>query len=200
MYTRAKTNLNHLQVAEEIYEYMRYEYKFLTHKGMQLERCVSTLSKKLQRLPDYKVLCWSQALDELAKNHSDNAPTPTEIIRAIERKSKQLDMVRSERANNPKEDKPFINYEALWMGADDKEKFRFFIDYKFSDVPPYIRYWFGQYNRKHRGWSAYESSLMIGYWKLPFKSAQSGAMALHQYQILDYFRERKHGGFDDVKR
>jgi len=196
MYTNDEVQkLNYSFIASEIYEHMRYEYKFLTHKGMQLEKCISTLSKKLQRLPDYKVLCWSLALDELAKNHSDNAPTPVEIIRAIEVQSRHLNTVKSERTDErPKEDKSFINYEHLWINADDKLKFRFFIDHKFTDVPPYIRYWFGQYNSKHRGWSAYESSLMIGYWKLPFKTAQSGAMATHQYQILDYFRERKHGG------
>ena len=190
MYT--KTQLNHFDIATEIYAYMRYEYKFLCHKGMELDKCISTLTKKLQRLKDHEVLLWSQALVEVAKNHSDNAPTPVEIIRAIKYEAKQLDNVISERPDIPQEivEKAFVDYEALWRSADDKEKFTFFIDHKFCDVPPYVHYWFVKYNREHRGWTAHESNMMVGFWKTPFNAAHSGALAKHQYEILDYFKER----------
>jgi hypothetical protein len=190
MYT--KTQLNHFDIATEIYAYMRYEYKFLCHKGMELDKCISTLTKKLQRLKDHEVLLWSQALVEVAKNHSDNAPTPVEIIRAIKYEAKQLDNVISERPDIPQEivEKAFVDYEALWRSADDKEKFRFFIDHKFCDVPPYVHYWFVKYNREHRGWTAHESNKMVSFWKTPFNAAHSGALAKHQYEILDYFKER----------
>tara|TARA_R100001480_G_scaffold148274_1_gene147546 strand:- start:40 stop:621 length:582 start_codon:yes stop_codon:yes gene_type:complete len=190
MYT--KTKPNYLDVATEIYAYMRYEYKFLCHKGMELDKCILTLSKKLQRLKDHEVILWSQALSEIAKAHSDRAPTPVEIIRAIQRESKHLDSAISERPDIPQgiEEKPFVDYEELWRSADDKEKFKFFIDHKFCDVPPYIRYWFVKYNREHRGWTAHESNMMVSFWKTPFIAAHSGALAKHQYQILDYFKER----------
>jgi len=42
-----RSKLNHLSIAKEIYEYMKYKYKFLTHLGMEVDRCVDTLSKKL---------------------------------------------------------------------------------------------------------------------------------------------------------
>jgi len=190
MYT--KTKPNHFDVATEIYEYMRYEYKFVCHKGMDLDKCISTLTKKLQRLKDHEVYLWGQALVEIAKTHSDNAPTPVEIIRAIQRESKHFDSALSERPDIAQKvvEKVYVDYEALWRSADDKQKFRFFIDHKFCDVPPFVRYWFIKYNRQHRGWTAHESNMMIGFWKTPFTAAHSGALAKQQYEILDYFKGR----------
>ena len=74
-------SINHMEVADEIYEYLRYEYKFLTHKGMTVDKCKSTLATKLKRLSSLEILCWSNALDEIAKLESDNAQTPNEIIK-----------------------------------------------------------------------------------------------------------------------
>jgi len=188
MYT--KSELNHLGIAEEIYEYLRYEYKFITHKGMEVQKCILTLSKKLQRLPDFAVLSWGSALDEVAKLKSDNAPTPVEIIKAIEAKAKTYKTVVAKNMPEQAEVNNELNYEHLWKSANDKQKFKFFIDHKFNEVPAYVRYWFIKYNREHRGWSPHESSMMISYWKLPFANAHSGAMAKHQYEVLEYFKER----------
>ena len=188
MYTKSK--LNHLDVAKEIYDYMRYEYKFLTHKGMEVHKCISTLNKKLQRLPDFAVQSWGAALDEIAKSKSDNAPTPAEIIKAIEVKAKTFKMVVADNKPAQSTVNDEIDYAALWNSADDKAKFRFFIDHKFNDVPPYVRYWFIKYNREHRGWSSHESGMMIGYWKLPFTNAHEGAVIKNQGEIRKYFEER----------
>ena len=187
-----KTKPNYFNVATEIYAYMRYEYKFLIHKGMEVDKCILTLSKKLQRLKDHEVFLWPQALSEIAKTHSDNAPTPVEIIRAIERESKHVDSAISEHPDIAQEvvEKVYVDYGALWNSADDKGKFRFFIDHKFNEVPPYVRYWFIKYNKKYRGWTAHESNMMIGFWKTPFVGARSGAMYNYQMEILTYFRER----------
>ena len=74
--------------------------------------------------------------------------------------------------------------------ADDKAKFTFFTDHKFSDVPSYVRYWFMKYNKKHRGFTAYESTMLIKYWALPFSHANEGAMINKQREIRKYFQER----------
>ena len=187
MYT--KTKLNHFDIANEIYEFMRYEYKFLTAQGMEVDKCITTLSNKLSRLKDHQVLQWHQALNEIAETHSDRAPTPAEIIRAIVKRSNSI-AIEEHPEVKQQEVKPYIDYEALWKSADDKGKFKFFIDHKFCDVPPYVRYWFVKYNREYRGWTAHESNMMIGFWKSPFIAAHSGAVANHQYEILDYFKER----------
>ena len=185
-----KSKLNHYDIAKEIYEYMRYEYKFLTHKGMKIDKCITTLSSKLKRLNDFEVLLWGDALDVIAQVKSDNAPTPVEIIHAIKDKAKTFRMVVDD--NKPRREavNDDIDYAALWKAADDKERFRFFMDYKFNDVQPYVRYWFIKYNEEHRDWSRHESQMMMGYWKLPFANAHEGAMINHQRDIIKYFEER----------
>jgi|TARA_Y100000294_G_scaffold160225_1_gene163655 hypothetical protein len=189
MYTKSK--LNHFEIATEIYEYMRYEYKFVCHKGMELDKCITTLSNKLVRLKDHQVLQWHLTLNEIAKTHSDRAPTPAEIIRAIVKRSNSIAIEKHPEVKQQNEvDKPYVDYEELWNSANDKGKFRFFIDHKFNEVPPYIHYWFIKYNKKYRGWTAHESNKMIGFWKTPFVGAQSGAMYNYQMEILTYFRER----------
>tara|TARA_B100000768_G_scaffold178213_1_gene193600 strand:+ start:544 stop:1104 length:561 start_codon:yes stop_codon:yes gene_type:complete len=180
---------NHTEIAEEIYEYLRYEYKFLTHKGMSVDKCKQTLANKLKKLTSFEALCWSDALDEIAKTPSDNAPTPVEIIRAIQYQANQLRPIA--KAHEPVMNiNDFIDYEDLWKRANDKAKFRFFIDHKFTDVPSYVRYWFRDYNKLHRGWTPYESTMMVGYWATPYHGAKEGAMLEHQRAILKYFEER----------
>jgi|TARA_R110000787_G_scaffold60712_1_gene137689 hypothetical protein len=190
MYSKSK--LNHTNIADEIYEYMRYEYTFLTHKGMELAKCKSTLANKLKRLRDFQVLNWSTALDEIAKVKSDNAPTPVQIITAIEKTAKATTSIVNQNVINDIV-KDVINYEALWKSADDEGKRCFFIEHKFVDVPPYIRYWFMQYNKANRGWSAHESHMMIKYWALPYGRADKGAVVNNQKSIIKYFEERVDG-------
>ncbi len=182
-------SINHMEVADEIYEYLRYEYKFLTHKGMTVDKCKLTLAKKLKRLTSLEILCWSNALDEIAKLESDNAPTPNEIIKAIVYQAKKLRPI-AEKQNPKIEEKQDLDYVFLWNSADDRGKYRFFIDHKFSDVPPFIRYWFTKYNKKHRGWTPQESNKMIRFWKSPFMGAHEGAMITYQNEIIKYFEER----------
>ena len=182
-------SINHIEVADEIYEYLRYEYKFLTHKGMTVDKCKSTLATKLKRLSSLEILCWSNALDEIAKLESDNAPTPNEIIKAIVYQAKKLRPI-AEKQNPIVEPKEELDYVHLWNSADDRQKFRFFIDHRYSNVPPFIRYWFIKYNIKHRDWSAHESNMMIKFWKKPFIGAHEGAMLAHQNEIIKYFEER----------
>ena len=130
--------VNHTDIADEIYEYLRYEYKFLTHKGMTLEKCKSTLANKLKRLSSFEVMNWNKALDEIAKTKSDNAPTPVEIIYAIKAAAKALRPV-AQRLSPAIDASDNTDYEALWKQADNEAKWRFFIDHKFNAVPPYIR-------------------------------------------------------------
>lgn len=185
-----ENQINHTEIADEIYEYLRYEYKFLTHKGMSVDKCKSTLANKLRKLSSFEILCWSDALDEIAKQQSDNAPTPVEIIRAIQWQANQLRPVAKAIESPVLDVNRFINYEELWDRANDKAKFRFFIDHKFTDVPSYIRYWFRDYNTKHRGWTAHESNKMVKYWAIPYFGAKEGAMRDKQKEILKYFEDR----------
>ena len=184
------SKVDHKRVAEEIYEYLKNEYRFLVHKHMTLEGCKSTLTKKLKRLKDHQVDFWLMALREIGMEKSDNAPTPTEIIAAILAKSKEFKPVIDNHHAIEAIVDDVINYEALWKAADDKAKFTFFTDHKFSDVPSYVRYWFMKYNKKHRGFSAYESTMLIKYWALPFSHANEGAMINKQREIRKYFEER----------
>ena len=84
-----------------------------------------------------------------------------------------------------------IDYFILWHLADDKAKFRFFVDYPFNIVPPYIRLLFTEYNSKHRGWSRTESAMMVRFHGLPFQGAGRGAVNNHQREIIQYFINRK---------
>ena len=83
------------------------------------------------------------------------------------------------------------NYLSLWECADDKQKFRFFIDYPFDRVPPVVRKLFHVYNAKHRGWTGNESDKMMRYHAKPFANAERGAMIVYQREILNYFAQRK---------
>jgi hypothetical protein len=60
-----------------------------------------------------------------------------------------------------------IDYSMLWSNADDKGKYRFFVDHPFHLVPGYVRQWFINYNKKERGWSAHESNMMIKFHAQP---------------------------------
>jgi len=186
------SKVDHKRVAEEIYEYLNNEYRFLVHKHMTLEGCKSTLTKKLKRLKDHQVDFWLMALREIGMQKSDNAPTPNEIIAAIIAKSKEFKPVIDNHRTVESIVEDAINYEALWKAATDQQKHDFFIDNKFNKVPPYIRYWFVKYNEEHRGWSPHESHMMIKYWALPFTHANEGAVVNNQKEIMKYFRKRQH--------
>ena len=184
--------VNHTDIADEIYEYLRYEYKFLTHKGMTLEKCKSTLANKLKRLSSFEVMNWNKALDEIAKTKSDNAPTPVEIIYAIKAAAKALRPV-AQRLSPAIADRDNTDYEALWKQADNEAKWRFFIDHKFNAVPPYIRYWFIKHHMATLGYTAYECTMLIKYWAIPFNNANAGAVINNQREITEYFRARDNG-------
>lgn len=84
-----------------------------------------------------------------------------------------------------------INAMAHWLNADDKAKYRFFIDYPYQQVAPVVRWLFHEYNISHRGWTMAESIKMMNYHALPFAGAGHGAMTNHQNDILQYFINRK---------
>ena len=187
-----ESKLNHMQIAEEIYDYLKHEYKFLVHKHQNLNEAKTTLANKLLRLEDFEVKCWFKAIEGIGMQQSDNAPTPKEMIHAIKATAKEMAVVVNNHRGIDQVDHT-IDYEALWKAADDKAKFTFFTDHKFSDVPSYVRYWFMKYNKKHRGFSAYESTMLIKYWALPFSHANEGAMINKQREIRHYFENRKNG-------
>jgi hypothetical protein len=84
-----------------------------------------------------------------------------------------------------------VDYWVLWNGADDKGKFRFFIDHPFNKVAPYIRLIFIEYMKTHHGWSHRECNKMINYHAAPFAGAEMGAYITNQREIIDYFVNRK---------
>ena len=187
-----ESKLNHMQIAEEIYDYLKHEYKFLVHTHQNLNEAKITLATKLLRLEDFEVKCWFKAIEGIGMQKSNFAPTPKEMIHAIKATAKEMAVVVNNHRSIDHVDHT-IDYEALWKAADDKAKFTFFTDHKFSDVPSYVRYWFMKYNKKHRGFSAYESTMLIKYWALPFSHANEGAMINKQREIRHYFENRKNG-------
>ena len=100
------------------------------------------------------------------------------------------------------------DYARLWLDADDKGKFKFFIDHPFTNVPGYVRQWFINYNKKHRGWNPHESQMMIKFHAAPswftYSVDESGSLdrkerlalmvAEHQTKIMDYFKNRRNDG------
>jgi len=97
------------------------------------------------------------------------------------------------------------DYGNLWIEGDDKQKFRFFIDHPFTNVPGYVRDWFINYNKKHRGWSPQESQKMIKFHAVPEwidsndedgsrKSRLEAMIAEHQEKIINYFKNRRDDG------
>ena len=101
------------------------------------------------------------------------------------------------------------DYARLWMDSDDKEKYRFFIDHPFTNVPGYVRQWFINYNKQHRGWDPHESQMMIKFhatpsWHIHSEFDENGNLdrkeklglmvAEHQRKILDYFKNRRSDG------
>ena len=191
MYTKELV-VEHDVIAGYIYDRLRLDYRYAKPKDVSMAEAKASLATKLRKLKDHEVLCWPQALEDLAIGRDGHPPSAQEIYFAIKRvgyRSAEAASAISKVISEPNTSDE-VDYEALWNNADDKQKFRFFIDHKFCDVPPYVRYWFVKYNHEHRGWTAHESNMMVSFWKTPFNAAHSGAMAKHQYEILDYFKER----------
>ena len=191
MYTKELV-VEHDVIAGHIYDRLRLDYRYAKPKDVSMAEAKASLATKLRKLQDHEVWCWSQALDDLAHGREGHPPSAQEIYFAIKRvayRAAEAASINSEVISEPKA-RDEVDYEALWNNANDKQKFRFFIDHKFNEVPPYIHYWFIKYNKKYRGWTAHESNKMIGFWKTPFVGAQSGAMYNYQMEILTYFRER----------
>ena len=188
-----ESKINHQEVAQNIYETLKNEFPFLAHKGQNIEALISTLKNKLVSLPDREVMLWGLAVDEVSKVGGDNAPLPKQIITAIKAKARELQPAFDAITPRAVMSQQMTNYESIWRNADDQQKRNFFIDHKFSDVPPYIRYWFMKHNKEHRGWTAHESSMMVKYWALPFHHARQEAITKNQNEIKKYFRDRKDG-------
>lgn len=83
-----------------------------------------------------------------------------------------------------------VNYMVLWDQADDKAKFRFFIDHNYLHAAPVVRWLFHEYNTKYRGWSKKESIKMMEYHRPPFTGAGQGAMVNHRREVINYFINR----------
>lgn len=95
-----------------------------------------------------------------------------------------------------------VDYSRLWMNADDKGKYRFFVDYPFTNVPGYVRKWFIEYNKQHRGWTAQESNMMIKFHAQPTwldvsddeqdnrRERLNDMVDQHQKKIINYFINR----------
>ena len=83
-----------------------------------------------------------------------------------------------------------VDYLALWNGADDQTKKRFFIDYPFNKVAPYLRVMFIDYMKTEHGWTHDECKKMINYHAQPFNGAERGAYITNQRGIIDYFARK----------
>tara|TARA_B100000768_G_C11239999_1_gene359055 strand:- start:546 stop:1124 length:579 start_codon:yes stop_codon:yes gene_type:complete len=188
-----ESKINHQEVSEEIYRTLTHEFPFIAHKGMSKDVLITTLTNKLIALPDREVLLWGLAVEEISKSNKENAPLPKEIIQAIKAKARELKPAMDAVSPRAVMERQGTDYESLWRNGTDKQKHDFFIDHKFSHVPPYIRYWFMKHNRDHRGWSTHESSMMVKYWALPFQHARHEAVTKKQNEIQQYFRDRKDG-------
>lgn len=188
-----ESKINHQEVAQNIYDTFKNEFPFLAHKGQRIEDLISTLKNKLVSLPDREVMLWGLAVDDMSRVGGDNAPLPKQIISAIKAKARELQPAIDAVSPRAVMSQQMTNYESIWRNADDQQKRNFFIDHKFSDVPPYIRYWFMKYNKEHNGWTAHESSMMVKYWALPFHHARQEAVTKNQNEIKKYFRDRKDG-------
>ena len=98
------------------------------------------------------------------------------------------------------------DYARLWIDSDDKQKYRFFMDHPFTNVPAYVKNWFIGYNKKYRGWSPHESNMMIKFHVVPEwfdgnadedgsrKSRLEAMVAEHQEKIINYFKNRRDDG------
>jgi hypothetical protein len=189
MYT--SQTIDRQQVAGNIYDRLEYDYKYALPQASDLAKSIGVLSAKLAKLPEHEVILWAQALDNIGAKDNTHAPSQNEIINEIRRIAyAQKERIKSANPTLQQPEKK-TDYITLWQLANDRQKFSFFIDHKFSDVPAFVAVWFKQYNAEHRGWTNYESQMMLGYWKKPFAAAEQGAQINHQREIIDYFTKRK---------
>jgi hypothetical protein len=191
MYTK-NTDYDTKQIARDIYNQLRLDYRYNRPTYLTLDEAIKSLNEKLKKLKYHEVLCWSQALIALSEvNTTGHPPTAQEIIKAIKKAAFRYIEEASYYTSNPVDDTSQIDYSCLWVDADDKAKFRFFIDYRFDLVPSHIRLSFAKYNKEHRGWTFDESNKMMRWWMKPFPGANDGAMIIHHREIIDYFTNRK---------
>ena len=129
-----------------------------------------------------------KALDLWAEvNGTGYAPTIDQFISCL----KKITYVDAPRLANLITQDDYLN---LWNYADDKGKFRFFINHNYLKTSPVIRWLFHKYNTMHRGWTKEESIKMMQFHKLPFYGAGQGAVINHQREVIEYFINRKKEG------
>jgi len=150
-------------------------------------------TKGLSGIPMVDVL---HGIELVRRSGSDFAPSLPKFIEYCGGRPKQQRALE----NRPE---PQKDYARMWMNATDKEKYRFFIDHSFHDVPGYIQVWFRNYNKKYRGWTDQESEKMIKFHAMPqwldISEDQHEARREkiekmkdeHQKNIINYFMNRR---------
>ena len=114
-------------------------------------------SKGLSGIPSVDVL---HAIELVRRSGSEFAPSLPKFVEYCGGRPKLQNALEHQEEDQ-------VDYSRLWMNADDKGKYRFFVDHPFHLVPGYIRQWFINYNKKERGWSAHESNMMIKFHAQP---------------------------------
>ena len=138
----------------------------------------------------------SNAIETVRRSGSEFAPSLPKFIEYCGGRP-----ARNKALEHREEDQ--LDYARLWMNANDKTKYRFFIDHKFNLVPGYVRVWFINYNKQHRGWTEHESDMMIKFWAQPSwldisddeqenrRDRLNEMVDQHQKKILKYFLHRR---------
>jgi len=194
MYT---PNIDYIEVAQSILERLEMEYKYASAKGVDKPQMIRFLAEQLERLHDHEVLCWQEALNQIAEEGRQHPPTVPEIIKVIKSIAQQtrpaLPVIEVDTQ---------IDWMRKWESADDKAKFKFYITNRFIDVPSYIENLFHDYNMKHRGWKRWESKYMMSFhycpkWITPSEDNPQEAYKQmreltqeRQEKIIKYFQTR----------
>ena len=189
MYT--ETTINSKQTANDIFDQLRLDYRYVKPKNLTLNEAINDLAKRLAKLKQHEIICWSQALSNLMQVTTGHPPTSQEIIKEMKKVAYRVIEEASYVTSHQQQEAPQLDYAKLWHNATVKERFRFFIDHRFCDVPSFVRLAFHQYNQESRGWTRQESTKMMHFWRVPFPNAQQGAMINNQREIIDYFTKRK---------
>jgi hypothetical protein len=150
-------------------------------------------SKGLSGIPNVDIL---HAIELVRRSGSDFAPSLPKFIDYCGGRPKLHKALESKK-------EPQRDYAQMWMNADDKGKYRFFVDHPFHEVPGYVQVWFKNYNKQHRGWTNHESEKMIRFWAQPQwldvsddeqdtrRERINQMIDEHQKNIINYFMNRK---------
>jgi hypothetical protein len=150
-------------------------------------------SKGLSGIPNVDIL---HAIEIVRRSGSEFAPSLPKFVEYCGGRPKLNRALENKKG-------PQKDYAQMWMNADDKGKYRFFVDHPFIDVPGYVQVWFKNYNKQHRGWTNQESQMMINFHAQPQwldvneeeqESRREKIQKMkddHQKNIINYFMNRR---------